>query len=346
MAGEQGGRGYDLTARAVDAQLQAMGAERYEIGVRDAATDKMLPRTYTHEQALRAVGFLRAKNVQGHDIYVRPLGPEVSVGLVLVDDLRPDRLAQMHREGFGPAAVTETSPGNYQAWVRLSDRPIPAPIATEAARELAARYGGDPASADYRHYGRLAGFTNRKPERARSDGRQPFVLLHESSGRMAERAEELLDRAGERAREQERLAAEVRAEEARRQVGAGGPQDPNRSGDPARPFSPPEGAALMGGLAEEYRRHAERLIARWPTADMSRLDYTVLRDLAKRHPDASAHDLAEALRQGSPNVHDRKTNDRWLDRYVDRTVAAVAHDPEVRAARQEHERQRGGSRGR
>jgi hypothetical protein len=301
---------------------------------------------YTPEQALRAVGFLRAKNAQGHDIYVRPLGPEMSVGLVLVDDLRPDRLAQMHRDGFGPAAVTETSPGNYQVWVRLSDRPLPAPVATEAARELAARYGGDPASADYRHYGRLAGFTNRKSERARDDGRQPFVLLHESSGRMAVRAAELLDRAAERTREQERLVAEVRAEEARRQVRAGGPQDLNRRGDPMRPFSPPEGGALMSHLAEEYRQHAERLIARYPTADMSRLDYTVLRDLAKRHPDASQHDLAEALRQGSPNVHERKTNDRWLDRYVDRTVVAVAHDPEVRAARQEHERQRGSSRGR
>jgi len=143
------------------------------------------------------------------------------------------------------------------------------------------------------------------------------------------------------------LTAEVRAEEARRQARAGGPQDPNRGNDVARPFSPPEGGALMGRLADEYRRHAERLIASYPNADMSRLDYTVRRDLAKRHPDASAHDLAEALRRDSPNVHDRKTNDRWLDRYVDRTVTAVAHDPQVREARQEHERQRsGGSRGR
>lgn len=111
----------------------------------------------------------------------------------------------------------------------------------EAARELAARYGGDPASADYRHYGRLSGSTNRKPERALGDGRQPFVLLRESSGRVAEGAEELLDRAAERVRVRERLTAEVRAEEARRQARAGGPQDPNRSDDFARPFSPPEG---------------------------------------------------------------------------------------------------------
>jgi len=98
--------------------------------------------------------------------------------------------------------------------------------------------------------------------------------------------------------------------------------------------------------AAEYRQRAERLIARYPLADMSRLDYTVLRDLAKRHLYASAHDSSHALWEGSPNVHERKTNDRWLDRYVEKTVTAVNLDPHVREARQEHERQREGGRGR
>jgi len=39
-----------------------------------------------------------------------------------------------------------------------------------------------------------------KPERARSDGLQPFVKLHESGGRRAARADELLDVAAERVR--------------------------------------------------------------------------------------------------------------------------------------------------
>jgi len=34
----------------------------------------------------------------------------------------------------------------------------------KAARDLAERYGGDPRAAAWRHYGRLAGFTNRKPD--------------------------------------------------------------------------------------------------------------------------------------------------------------------------------------
>jgi hypothetical protein len=99
-------------------------------------------------------------------------------------------------------------------------------------------------------------------------------------------------------------------------------------------------------LADEYRRHAERLITRYPNADMSRLNYTVLRESAKRYPQASAHDLGHALREGSPNIHDRKTNDRWLDRYVEKTVTAVNLDLQVREVWHEHERQRGGSRGR
>ena len=67
--------------------------------------------------------------------------------------------------GFQPAAVVETSPGNFQVWLNhgriLSDRTF----STQAAKELARRFGGDPSSADWRHFGRLAGFTNQKPNR-------------------------------------------------------------------------------------------------------------------------------------------------------------------------------------
>ena len=201
MAQEQGTRGFDLTARAVAAQLEAMGAERYEIGISNQATDRMIPRVYTPEQALRAVGFLRAANREDSNIYVRPRAEAgTNVGLVLVDDLSLDRVARMHHDRCAPAAVTETSPGNYQAWVRLTEKPITADLATAAACELMERYGGDPASADYRHYGRLAGYTNRKPTRVRDDGLHPFVRLHESVGRAAGQAEEILEAAAARLR--------------------------------------------------------------------------------------------------------------------------------------------------
>jgi nucleoid DNA-binding protein len=39
-------------------------------------------------------------------------------------------------------------------------------------------------SADWRHFGRLAGFTNPKPERRMASGRQPFARLVEANGQV------------------------------------------------------------------------------------------------------------------------------------------------------------------
>ena len=44
---------------------------------------------------------------------------------------------------------------------------------------MAARYGGDPNSIDWRHFGRLAGFTNRKPQYVDKAERYPFVKIDE-----------------------------------------------------------------------------------------------------------------------------------------------------------------------
>jgi hypothetical protein len=43
-------------------------------------------------------------------------------------------------------------------------------MSTLAAKELAKRFGGALSSADWRHFGRLSGFTNREPERLLPNG--------------------------------------------------------------------------------------------------------------------------------------------------------------------------------
>ena len=63
-----------------------------------------------------------------------------------------------------------------------------------AAKELAKRFGGDLSSADWRHFGRLAGFTNRKPERLLPNGLAPFVRLRQCEGRIYDAAHEFLRR--------------------------------------------------------------------------------------------------------------------------------------------------------
>ncbi|MFN7923553.1 MAG: DNA-primase RepB domain-containing protein [Bryobacteraceae bacterium] len=67
---------------------------------------------------------------------------------------------------------------------------------TAAARVLAERWGGDMSSADWRHFGRLAGFTNRKPKHVRADGQFPFVRIVEAeSGRVLDRSGAVLEHA-------------------------------------------------------------------------------------------------------------------------------------------------------
>jgi len=59
--------------------------------------------------------------------------------------------------GFHPVLVVDTSPHNFQVWLN-HDRTLDHKTGTQAAKELAKRFGGDLSSAHWRHFGRLAGF--------------------------------------------------------------------------------------------------------------------------------------------------------------------------------------------
>jgi hypothetical protein len=52
--------------------------------------------------------------------------------------------------------------------------------------------GGDPSSADWRHFGRLAGFTDPKPERQLPSGMRPFARLRSAKGRVYSKTVEFL----------------------------------------------------------------------------------------------------------------------------------------------------------
>ena len=136
------------------------------------------------------VGFaLRRENARGAHVFVRPEWPHA---LSLIDDVGVDALEEMGNTGFEPAVLVETSPNNFQAWLNhgrvLSDRFL----STLVARRLALRFGGDRGSCDWRHFGRIAGFTNQKKERRLQNGFQPFVRLRSSKGYIYSAANEFL----------------------------------------------------------------------------------------------------------------------------------------------------------
>lgn len=171
----------DRTEIAVRRQVAAMGSTVFEVGLyKPNATDEpiMIPRVWDQDALLRSIPWLRLQNLQGRNIYIRPKGEH---DLSLVDDLKPESIARMKAEGFQPAAIVETSPGNFQAWLK-HPAALPREVSTAVARELASLFHGDLGAADWRHFGRLAGFTNRKPKYAMEDGRFPFVRVINSSG--------------------------------------------------------------------------------------------------------------------------------------------------------------------
>lgn len=209
----------DFTKLAVHKQVAAMGCTTYEVGMfnlnhQDRKTgevgERMELRTWSKDTLLKdeTIRHLKLKNMQGCNIYIRPAGEH---GLTLVDDLKGAMVDQMKATGFQPAAVVETSPNNYQAWLRHG-QDLSKDISTAAARLCAERFEADPGSADWRHFGRLAGFTNRKPKYQMEDGHFPFVKLREHSGKEYDHGKELIQQAAsviayERAAEQQRKEA-------------------------------------------------------------------------------------------------------------------------------------------
>jgi hypothetical protein len=102
-----------------------------------------------------------------------------------LDCAEPTVLAAMRHNGHEPCAVIETSPVHLQAWVRVSVSPLPPGLATSISRRLASLYQGDRASADWRHIGRLAGFTNQKPQRRLPSGLSPWVKVRYATAGLA-----------------------------------------------------------------------------------------------------------------------------------------------------------------
>ena len=314
-AGPASGRGAPETRRdrsleAIQRQITALDVPRFEVGIREASTGQMMNREWSRAELEQSAAWLKRQNAKGNDVYVRPAGNH---GFVLLDDLKPQTLERMKREGYDPAATIETSPGNYQAWVKMSDKPLSADVRRVTAQALAQHFGGDPNSADSRHYGRLAGFTNQKPEHTR-DGRQPYVLAHDCPGKVARAAPAYLERVGQA------MDESAAQQERQRRLAALQAAKPGYGGhDPVR----------------EYQRQAQRLMGRYGEgADLSRMDWMIAQDMAKSGRFTVA-DIEKGIRECSPNVESRKAG--HIEDYARRTAERAWTAPEVLQHRQEQD---------
>ena len=157
----------------------AFQASHWIVQLKNRSTEEALRIEYTVEQLLKAVPFLRCKNLLGFDVYARPVGLQY----ILLDDLTGDMLKELAQ--IRPCALVETSPKNYQAWLILPNTPPDRTAGLAICRMLAHLFKADPASADPNHVGRLPGYTNRKEKHQLPDGHYPYVRLHKAQYRIS-----------------------------------------------------------------------------------------------------------------------------------------------------------------
>src|SRR5216684_297113 len=190
-----------LTMQAISRQLAAMPHDLYLLRLIHNQTRRPLPgqRLWTPAELLSPahVRFLRIRNREGFDVYILPYNFDQNAGYILLDlDCADARvLHRMRYHGHHPCLVLQTSPAHLQAWVHVSTSSLEPYIATVIARLLARDYGGDPASADWHHLGRLAGFTNQKPARRTSQGYAPWVKIVHARAGLAPQASALVESA-------------------------------------------------------------------------------------------------------------------------------------------------------
>jgi hypothetical protein len=299
-------RGFMRTMEAIRQQLSAMPHDLYQIRLIHSRTHRALPgeRLWTAAQLLNpaTIGFLRARNRDGYDIYIRPDSWDQNAGYILVDLDRADAhvMEWMRRNGHHPCLVLQTSPSHLQAWVQVTTSGLESSIATAIARRLAHQYGGDPGSADWRHAGRLAGFTNQKPSRRNHQGYAPWVKVVDARAGLAPHASALVESA-----------------RTRRQPTWPSADASNTSRDTGVSITAAEAAAIYRNGVERWR-----IAERFPTPDWSIVDLWVARWLCWQGMPAAQVEMI--LQLGSPQFPRRHGNPRD---YLRRTVARAAFPP-------------------
>ena len=264
-------------------------------------------RLWTAAQLMGAatIRFLRARNCEGCDVYIHPYAGYQNAGYILIDLDRADPRAVdlMRANGHDPCVVVQTSPGHgtsvphLQAWIRLSSSPLEPGVATAAGRHLAHLYGGDGASTDWRHLGRLAGFTNQKPARRTPACYAPWVRLVHARVGLAPRGESLL----------QSVRQSIQPPPASPFPIDWAPTDPG-------PGSPAEAVTIYRSCMQRWH-----IRERFPQPDWSIVDLWVARHLlALGQP---AVQIQAILRLASPHFPRRHADP---DDYLRRTVARAS----------------------
>jgi hypothetical protein len=301
----------------------AVGAERYRVTVTEFTEGGT--KAFIHdrqnggyegkgkEEIIEIIPKFSAYSRYNKNIIVTP----VSSGkhYILVDDLTPEKLKQLRDDGYKPACVIESSPGNYQAIITIpsveGDSSKDRGAANKLTKELNLKYG-DPKLSGSVHGHRLPPFPNRKLKHQRSDGTFPDTTLIEANGGFCEKVRvelESINASLKEAEEKARLASEAR----KKSFSSYGTGDPNGA----------------------YWTHYRDIAAKFKGAlDYSRIDALIgirmrATDYSPGEVECAIEDNAPAMRREtmSAEAFEAKYRNRDWKRYASETTNKYVFGP-------------------
>lgn len=263
---------------------------------------------FTPDEIAQRTPELRRLQARGENIYYTPLSADKHH--ILLDDVNRAKLDRLIADGYKPAAVIESSPGNFQALITIPKLGTPhdRDVSNRLTVALNTEYG-DPHLSGAIHPHRAPGYENRKPKHLREDGSYPEVKLPRAERRECDKTLA--------------LSREINAEYETLSVKRDWPVEA-----PA-PAVAPRASAIDSDRGADitvlaYKRHTADVIARQMGGriDRSRVDSMVAVRLAVTGH--SQVDIERAVFQCAPEIRDDSSHN-WGD-YARRT-AAYAFSP-------------------
>ncbi len=312
-----------------EAYHAAVGADRYRVtsikmradgSKQTFILDKQdgVTRGFTPEALVQRTPEMLRLQRRGENLYYTPLSE--AKHHILIDDMNREKLDHLIADGYRPAVVLESSPGNYQAILTVPKLGTPhdKDVGNRLSDALNREYG-DPKLSGAIHPHRAPGFENRKPKHRRADGSYPEVRLLKAECRECAKT---LALSREIDAEYQRQAEQRAAEKAQKR-----PQERLEAHSPTQiPESASEAAV------EAYRRHyADILKRQGQPGDLSRVDSMIA--VRMRVTGHSQVDIEAAVYRCASTIRIQSEGRNWAD-YAARTARyaySVAGDRQVAA---------------
>jgi hypothetical protein len=247
-------------------------------------------RGFTTDEIIQKMPELLKLQKRGENIYYTPLSDDKHH--ILIDDVSPENVVRLQKDGYKPAAIIESSPNNFQCILTIPkfggefDRQI----ANQLAAMLNKEYG-DPKLSGAIHPHRAPGFENRKPKHRDKNGKYPLVFLRHA-------IQQICRKAVVEARKLEQAISRQAAERKK-----------------AKPVFT---VVSPGNPQQAYFAHYENIRAHLTIEDFSRVDAMIaLRMRANGH---SPEAVLAAIRDCAPQIRTGTEKRRNWPAYAERTM--------------------------